>query len=147
MEERMVDVEYKLSDDMESYLDDLSSQYVEAADHKKSYEKICKSIGDMIKDFCIENKISKYKTPNGFNIAVSITPNITVDEELLVAYLKENGFESAVKTVESVDFDVLESLIKTGQLDSDVLTKFRTVGASTVRLNCQKSKKKQLLNE
>ena len=142
---KMLDEKVILEDDQESYLDGLTSDYFEALEKKKSYERVCKALGDSIKDFFSENEMAKYETKNGFNLSVSKTPNISVDEDSLVAFLKKTGRTQAIKTVEKVDFDEIETMIRTGVMQASELNEFKEIKEPTIRLNCSKSKKKDVI--
>lgn len=141
--EKMIDVETILTEDQESYLTSLSNDYFDAVNKKKSFENVAKGLGECIKEFLLENKIKSHVTSDGLKLTVSSTPNTEVDEEGLIMFLKNSGNTSAIKTVETVDYDELETLIRTNVISKESVAEFSTKKPDTVRLNCTKQKDKE----
>lgn len=47
------------------------------------------------------------------------TENVSIDECRLIEFLKANGYEKAIKTVEVLDSDVLESMLYNGEIPTE----------------------------
>lgn len=87
-----------------------------------NYKAITDQSNKLIKDLMAELDIKEYSTDEG-NIAKLIIQNReSFNEIALIDRLKELGITKPIKTVEVIDYEVLEDVIYNNELDATKLT-------------------------
>ena len=130
--------------DKKEQLENLSKQYSEIQEEYQSVDMRKKAINNLIKQIMTECGIKKFISSSGVSLDCYSKPNISFDEEKLLAICKSLNIEGLVKTKEIVDMDVLESLIYNRVIDPCVVDAAKVTKPDTLYLKC---KQQQILNE
>ena len=107
----MIDEKEILSDDQRKELDLLASQYQEASDEMTMAKTKRDSLNSVLKTIMESYNVKKYVSSDNILLSVSTRPNISFDEDKLLAYCQTLDVEGLVKTKQYVDMDVLERLL------------------------------------
>lgn len=104
---------------------------------KKRIEEQLKKVSDRIKNYAKANgerddKGSFYKNIDNFTFGAVAKKTVKVDTNALVAYLKQRGFDKAIKSevVYSVNEALLEQYISEGRLTEEEVQQFADVNVS-----------------
>lgn len=133
-----------LTEDQNSYLESLCEDYNIACEEFTSFDNKKKALNSLVKQTFSDYGITKFKSKTGLSYSITSRPNISWDEDSLLSYCAELGFDGLVKTKEYVDFDVLESLIYNNKIQASELKQFQTQKPDIVTLRVTQ---KKTLNE
>lgn len=121
-----------------SELQTLIDQYGRLKAEADSYKKTLDADNKRIKEIMIKSGDEKVAGEEYYVSCKKIeTPEI--NEEKLLAKLKEIGYTKCIKTKEYVDMELLEGAIYAKQLDASLLAECKTI-KETYRLNVYKNK-------
>lgn len=118
---------------------ELVHDYIENKSLEDKYKKIASSANNKIKEYFSDNDLDAYEADNG-TVKMTERKSESFDEDKLIAFLKQSGHSDIVKTVETVDYDALESAIYHEDISKDEVKKmddFKTVKITKV-LNIKK---------
>lgn len=127
-------------------LDELVPQYGKNKAEENSLKKTIEAQNSEIKQLLAEHGATEY-TAGGYTVTVSTTekPSFNMSKLIETIKLDKNLASQVIKTQEYVDMDILESLIYSGKIDTEMLLnmdKCKNV-TSVVTLRVKKSKKKK----
>lgn len=108
----------------------------------KSVEKECNNLKSDIKGIMSDMKITDFDTGDYTAVLPTVTKE-TVDEELLIPFIKNLNIRGIVKKKEYVDMDALEKAIYSGKISQENLiemNKYKTSSSYTT-LRVKKNKK------
>ena len=108
----------------------------------KSVEKECNSLKSDIKDTMSDMKITDFDTGD-YTAVLSTVTKETMDEELLIPFIKNLNIRGIVKEKEYVDMDALEKAIYSGKLSQENLIEMNKckTSISYTTLRVKKNKK------
>lgn len=97
-------------------------------------------------------KIKEIMTNDNLSVAESedyvckkiVSTRESLNEDKLLKILKENGIDGAIKTKEYVDLDVLESMLYSNELDSDMTSKINQCFSTKEVVSLRISDKKEV---
>jgi hypothetical protein len=89
-------------------LEELIPRYALNKNELDSYTKICKEENEQIKAKLVELGENEYSA-GGYTVKRIVATKESMNEAKLIAVLKENGIDVAIKTREYVDMDALEA--------------------------------------
>ena len=121
-------------------LESLCEDYNEACEEASSYENKKKALNSYIKQTMSEYGIDKFVSSTGISLSVSTRPNVSWNEDSLIAYCDKLNYPNLIKTKKYVDFEVLEALIYSGTIKPEELKPFREEKPDVVTLKCTKKK-------
>lgn len=136
----MIDEKEILSDDQRKELDLLASQYQKASDEVTMAKTKKDSLNSVLKTVMESYNVKKYVSSDHILLSVSTRPNISFDEDKLLAYCQSLDVDGLVKTKEYVDMDVLESLIYHNKVDKKKIKECQIVKPDIVTLKCSQKK-------
>ena len=129
-----------LTNDQKQQLNELSSQFMDVCNEYTSIDNTKKALNTMIKTMMADFGITKFVSDSNVSISMSSRPNITFDEDKLLALCKSLNIEGLVKTKEYVDMDVLESVIYHDSTIKSKLKEVQIVKPDVVTLKCTQKK-------
>lgn len=108
----------------------------------KSVKKECDNLKSDIKDTMAEMKIADFNTGD-YTAVLSTVTKETMDEELLIPFIKNLNIRGIVKKREYVDMDALEKAIYSGKISQENLIEMNKCKTSTsyTTLRVKKNKK------
>lgn len=112
-------------------LDYLGQKYKEQNDEWNSLKRFVDDAKAQIKKIMTDYNISQYTCSNGVILSHYIKDNSTLDEELVLKYLKEHGLEKFIHTKEYFDETELAMAIANGQINGADLAPFKIEKYST----------------
>ena len=92
---------------------------------------------DTIKALLSKFKYDDYTSPNGTRVTTSTVDKSYLDEQLVLNYLREHGFDKYIKTKEFFDQTEIAMAIANNEIAVEDLAPFR-VEKTEVRLNIKK---------
>lgn len=96
----------------------LMKDYYEVNNSKKYFEGLYETYNKKIKNYLLDRNISKYD--NGcHSVTLSKSTKESYQEIPLINKLKDLGYDNLIKTVETIDYDKLESMFYHGVLKRD----------------------------
>ena len=108
-------------------LDRLIPEYYEDKEHLDGYKKICDESSARIKQLMQAENLDKYEvdyehiTNSKLYATMSISQRKTMNEDALLARVKELGRQDLIRTKEYVDYDLLEKALYAGDIqESDI---------------------------
>lgn len=108
----------------------------------KSVEKECNNLKSDIKDTMSDMKITDFDTGD-YTAVLSTVTKETMDEELLIPFIKNLNIRGIVKKKEYVDMNALEKAIYSGKLSQENLIEMNKckTSSSYTTLRVKKNKK------
>lgn len=129
-----------LNEQLENLINVFYENKVQADKFKKESTKYNKQI----KEYMLDNDLDKFKGKD-LQATISVTKKQDFNElraiEILRENLSEDLFNQAVKTKEYIDFDALEKLTYTDEVDLKLLAPCTTDKQPTITLRVKKLKK------
>ena len=119
----------------ENLLNNLLKNYKEIKDMENKYSKMAEPLNKEIKDYLLDYNIEKFE---GDEYIAVISKSISEKwvEPLLIERLKKLGHPEAVKTVETIDYSKLESLLYNGVIKEAKVKDCKTITERvTLRVN------------
>lgn len=95
---------------------DVLQEYVVLRDNKKTIETRMKQLADEIKEYCTQygtqdSNGSFYSENDSYAFGKQAKKKVTLDEENLIAYLKEKGITAPIKQKQYIDTEVLDKVL------------------------------------
>ncbi len=122
-------------------LEELIPKYALNKSELDSYTKICKEENEQIKTALVELGENEYSA-GGYTVKRIVAVKESMNEEKLLAVLKQNGIDVAVKTREYVDMDALEAYLYNNTPSAELARQIDAcrVTSETVQLRLSKTK-------
>lgn len=104
-----------------SILEGMAKEYDEVSSKIKTLDSTKKKLSEKIKEAAQElgekdDKGSYYANAGGFVCGKVSARTVSLNTEKALGFLRENGFQSAIMTVETVNEKALEELVKSGKI-------------------------------
>lgn len=136
-----------MSSRIENNLQQVINQYFEEDSKKKALEKELKSKNAFIKSTLAEMGKDLYETDK-CKATISCQNRVSMDEEKVIEIIKENisaaRRKGVIKTIEYVDYEVLESLIYNGVIAAEKLEPAQSVNViTTLKVTALKKKEEE----
>ena len=129
-----------LTKDQKDQLDELTAEYDEINIKLKSLEAKQKALNSVIKSTMTDFGVTKYVSKNNVSLSISSRPNVSFDEDKLLALCKTINRDGLVKTKEYVDMNVLESCCYNDKKLVEDLKTCQIVKPDIVTLKCTQKK-------
>jgi hypothetical protein len=129
-----------LTEDQKDQLDELSAEYDEISIQLKSLEAKQKALNSVIKSTMTDFGVTKYVSKNNVSLSISSRPNVSFDEDKLLALCKNINCDGLVKTKEYVDMNVLESCCYNDKKLVEDLKTCQIVKPDIITLKCTQKK-------
>ena len=111
------------------------SEYAKLRDQSKLIKTRMDELAKIIKDYSRKNGVkddkgSFYCENESYVFGQQARKSVSLDQEKSIAFLKQHGFPSAIKTVEQVNEEEVERLLQEGSLSIDDITALSNVKVS-----------------
>lgn len=125
-------------------LEELIPQYAANKNELDSYTKICKAENEQIKTALEELGESEYSA-GGYTVKKIVAVKESMNEAKLIEVLRANGIDTAIKTKEYVDMNVLEAYLYNNEPSADLARQLESCRTTTetVQLRLSKTKAKK----
>lgn len=113
----------------------LLEEYDSLRERKKTIEERMKKLADQIKDYAEKNGVkddkgSFYAQNESFIYGKQCKKSVSFDKEKAISYLKEQGFDDCIDTVEVIVEAAVEERINTGDISYEDLEGITTTKVS-----------------
>lgn len=128
------------NDDEEIKRQKLISAVDKVGELNETYKSMGKQITenkDIIKELLTELNMNDFTSPSGVHVTTTTIDKSFLDEQLVLTYLKEHGFEKYIKTKEFFDQTEIAMAVANNEIPAADLAPFR-VEKTEVRLNIKK---------
>lgn len=122
----------------------LAEQYVQACENAAAADATKKALNGTIKELLSQYGIKNFITEDGKSFTMTVTHKVSFDEDKLLAFCKQTGISSLVKTKEYVDMDALESAMYNHEVNPRDVKEYQIKKPDVVTL---KYTQKKVLNE
>ena len=124
----------------EDLLNSLLKEYSEAKDMENKYHKVAEPLNKEIKDYLMSFNLEKYESEKSdITATLSKTNKVSWVEPILIERLKKLGHSEAVKTIEVIDYEKLESLLYNGVIKEKKIEDCKNIKeVITLRLGVKK---------
>ena len=128
----------------EVILEELIPQYALNKGELDSYTKICKEENEQIKAALVELGENEYSA-GGYTVKRIVAIKESMNEEKLLAVLRQNGITAPIMTREYVDMDSLEAYLYNNTPSADLARQIDAcrITSETVQLRLSKTKVKK----
>lgn len=128
------------TDDEEIKRQKLISAVDKVGELNETYKNMGKQITenkDIIKNLLSELNMNDFTSPSGVHVTTTTIDKSFLDEQLVLTYLKEHGFENYIKTKEFFDQTEIAMAVANNEIPAADLAPFR-VEKTEIRLNIKK---------
>ena len=111
------------------------AEYAKLRDQSKLIKTRMDELSKIIKDYSQKNGVkddkgSFYCENESYVFGQQARKSVSLDQEKSIAFLKQHGFPSAIKTIEQVNEEEVERLLQEGSLSIDDITTLSNVKVS-----------------